>query len=59
MVDKDGPDIAKDFYGHMFHGGSDKADFRDSAEALDVAIQVMEKKGISIDQRINFIHIGA
>jgi hypothetical protein len=48
MVDKDGPDIAKDFYGHMFHGGSDKADFRDSAEALDVAIQVMEEKGISI-----------
>jgi CHAT domain-containing protein len=58
MKDADGPSIAEDFYGYMFrHGVDGKVDVKDSAKALNTAIQEMKKKGF-IGQWINFIHIG-
>jgi CHAT domain-containing protein len=60
MEDKDGPSIAEDFYGFMFcHGKDGKVDVKDSARALNTAIQEMEKRSEGlIAQWINFIHIG-
>jgi CHAT domain-containing protein len=58
MKDADGPSIAEYFYGHMFrHGVDGKVDVKDSAEALNKAIQKMTKTGF-IREWINFIHIG-
>jgi len=60
IADIDGPNIAEDFYGYMFRELGGIGDFRDSAIALNRAIQVMRKrKGMTIDRWINFVHIGA
>jgi tetratricopeptide (TPR) repeat protein/CHAT domain-containing protein len=60
MKDADGPSIAGHFYDCMFShdvDGQVDVDVKDSARALNNAIQEMKKKGL-IGQWINFIHIG-
>jgi CHAT domain-containing protein len=58
MTDKDGPDVAEDFYRYIFRN-SGGVDFRDSAAALNHATQVMRSKRVPMDRWINFVHIGA
>jgi tetratricopeptide (TPR) repeat protein len=59
MDDEDGPMISKEFYKHMFRKPGNKADFRDSAEALNVAIRAMRKNHVPLERWILFVHIGA
>jgi len=59
MVDKDGPDVAEDFYRYMFREPGGCGDFRDSTLALHHATRVMRSKGVPVDRWITFIHIGA
>jgi CHAT domain-containing protein len=59
MDDEDGPMISKEFYKHMFRDPGNKADFRDSAEALNLAIRAMRKNGVPLERWILFVHIGA
>ncbi|KDR67678.1 hypothetical protein GALMADRAFT_105637 [Galerina marginata CBS 339.88] len=59
MNDEDGPNISKEFYKHMFRDPGKKADFRDSAEALSVAIREMRRNGVPLYRWIMFVHIGA
>jgi len=59
MDDEDGPMISKEFYKHMFRKSGNKADFRDSAEALNVAIRAMRKNRVPLERWILFVHIGA
>ncbi|KDR68042.1 hypothetical protein GALMADRAFT_146776, partial [Galerina marginata CBS 339.88] len=59
MNDEDGPNLSKEFYRHMFRNGGKKADFRDSAEALSLAIREMRKNGVPLYRWIMFVHIGA
>jgi len=62
MSDIDGPEIARDFYKHMFRQlqKDNSTDFKDSAEALNVATRAMRlRPGMTLDRWINFIHIGA
>jgi CHAT domain-containing protein len=59
MHDEDGPTISKEFYKHMFRYPGNKADFRDSAEALNVAIRAMRKNRVPLERWILFVHIGA
>jgi len=64
MADEDGPDVAKDFYGHMFRD-LQKVDFRDAAEALNIVTKKMRRRGIKdrdstmLFRWVNFVHIGA
>ena len=57
--DEDGPTISKEFYKYMFRKAGNKANFRDSAEALNVAIRAMRKNGVPLERWILFVHIGA
>jgi CHAT domain-containing protein len=57
--DVDGPNISQSFYSHMFRRPGNKADFRDSAEALNMATQKMRRSGVGADRWISFVHIGA
>jgi CHAT domain-containing protein len=59
MVDIDGPDVAEDFYKYMFRNAGSPGDFRDSAIALNHATREMRRRGVPVDQWINFVHIGA
>jgi CHAT domain-containing protein len=59
MHDEDGPMISKEFYKYMFRKSGNQADFRDSAEALNVAIRAMRKNGVPLERWILFVHIGA
>ena len=59
MEDGDGPMISREFYKHMFRNPGNKADFRDSAEALNVAIRAMRKSGVPLERWILFVHMGA
>ena len=59
MDDEDEPMISKEFYKHMFRNPGNTANFRDSAEALNVAIREMRKNGVPLECWILFIHIGA
>ncbi|KAH9485970.1 hypothetical protein JR316_0000031 [Psilocybe cubensis] len=58
MHDEDGPTISKGFYDYMFRNGP-MADFKDSAEALNVAVRTMRKNGVPLERWIMFVHIGA
>jgi len=58
-MDEDGPTISKEFYKHMFRKSANKANFRDSAEALNVAIRAMRKNRVPLERWILFVHIGA
>jgi CHAT domain-containing protein len=44
MADEDGPDVATDFYGHMFRD-LQNVDFRDAATALNIVTKEMRKRG--------------
>jgi len=59
MDDQDGPTISKEFYKHMFRKPGNEADFRDSAEALNVAIRALRKNRVPLERWILFVHIGA
>ncbi|KDR67694.1 hypothetical protein GALMADRAFT_257969 [Galerina marginata CBS 339.88] len=59
MDDQDGPNISKEFYKHMFRNTGKPADFRDSAEALSLAIREMRRNGVPLYRWIMFVHIGA
>jgi tetratricopeptide (TPR) repeat protein/CHAT domain-containing protein len=59
MDDEDGPMISKEFYKHMFRKPGNKADFRDSAKALNLAIREMRKNRVPLERWILFVHIGA
>jgi len=59
MEDEDGPSISKEFYKYMFRNPGNKVDFRDSAEALNVAIRAMRKNYAPLERWIMFVHIGA
>ena len=59
MDDEDGPMISKEFYKHMFRKSGNEANFRDSAEALNVAIRAMRKNRVPLERWIFFVHIGA
>ena len=59
MEDRDGPTISKEFYKYMFRNSGNKADFRDSAEALNQAIRTMRKNRVPLERWIMFVHIGA
>ncbi|KAJ7661930.1 CHAT domain-containing protein [Mycena polygramma] len=57
MADEDGPQIARDFYAHMFRGEG-IPDSRDAAMALNLAIRLMRKRNVPLHRWVNFIHIG-
>ncbi|KAG8918515.1 hypothetical protein FRC02_002325 [Tulasnella sp. 418] len=61
MADIDGPIVAEVVYKHLFRrkemGGA--VDYRDSAEALQIAIKVLIEKGVPVERWINFVHFGA
>ena len=59
MADEDGPTISKEFYKYMFRNARNKADLRDSAEALNQAIRTMRKRRVPLERWIMFVHIGA
>lgn len=59
MDDEDGPMISREFYKHMFCNPGNKVDFRDSAEALNVAIRALRKNYVPLHRWIFFVHIGA
>ena len=59
MQDQDGPTISKAFYEYMFRDRGNKADFRDSAEALNLAVRAMRENGVPLERWIMFVHIGA
>ena len=59
MSDVDGPIMSKEFYKYMFRKPGIKADFRDSAKALNLATGVMRKNGVPVERWIMFVHIGA
>ncbi|KAG8930060.1 hypothetical protein FRC02_004664 [Tulasnella sp. 418] len=68
MADVDGPIVAEEVYKHMFRKvgkGEEEAnsqvsvDYRDAAEALNIATRVLKNSGAPIERWINFIHIGA
>ena len=59
MEDVDGCDVTKDFYQHMFRTPGAIPNFRDSAEALHLAIRAMRKRGSGLDRWVKFVHVGA
>ena len=58
MADKAGPIVSKAFYSYMFRNPGNKADIRDSAKGLSVAIRELRKKGAPLDCWIVLVHIG-
>ena len=60
VADKAGPIISKEFYKHMFNNpAGNKADFRDSAKALNLAVRALWKERAPLEDWISFVHIGA
>jgi tetratricopeptide (TPR) repeat protein len=59
MEDVDGRDIAENFYRHMFRTPEAIPNFRDSAQALNLATREMRKRGLGLDRWVKFVHIGA
>jgi CHAT domain-containing protein len=59
MDDRDGPMVSKEFYRHMFRNQGRKADFRDSAQALNVAVRALRINRVPLERWILFVHIGA
>ena len=59
MEDEDGCDVARDFYQYMFRTPGALPNFRDSAEALHMAIREMRKRGLGMDRWVKFVHVGA
>ena len=59
MEDVDGRDVTEDFYRHMFRTPGAIANFKDSAEALNLATRKMRKRKLGLDRWVKFVHIGA
>ncbi|KAI0246377.1 CHAT domain-containing protein [Lactifluus subvellereus] len=60
MVDEDGQDLSKYFYGKMFSAGAQVASYEQSARALRHATQKLRtEKGVSLERWVNFVHYGA
>ena len=59
MEDEDGCDVTTNFYQHMFCTPEAVPNFRDSAEALHLAIKEMRKRGMGLDRWVKFVHVGA
>ena len=59
MEGVDGCNVTKDFYQHMFRIPGAAPDFRDSAEALYLAIKAMRRSGLGMDRWVKFVHVGA
>jgi hypothetical protein len=64
MADRDGPDVADDFYGHMFRD-LQNVNFQDAATALNTATREMRRRGnavrdpTTLSRWVNFVHIAA
>ena len=58
LADKAGPIVSKAFYKYMFRNPGNKADIRDSAKALSMAIRELRKQGAPLDCWIVLVHIG-
>ncbi|KAG8958795.1 hypothetical protein FRC03_008815 [Tulasnella sp. 419] len=66
MADIDGPQVAEAVYKHLFRRvgneiseGDILVDYRDAAEALNIATRALRDSGVPVGRWINFIHIGA
>jgi CHAT domain-containing protein len=59
MEDVDGRDATEYFYRYMFRTPGAIPNFKDSAEALNLATREMRKRGLGLDRWIKFVHIGA
>ncbi|KAG8960837.1 hypothetical protein FRC03_006080 [Tulasnella sp. 419] len=67
MADKDGPIVAEEVYKHMFRrcgmkkreGDGGEVDYRDAAEALNIATRVLRDNGVPAYRWINYVHYGA
>jgi CHAT domain-containing protein len=59
MDDEDGPMVSKEFYKHMFCKPGKRANFRDSAGALNLAIREMRKNRMPLECWTLFVHFGA
>ena len=61
VVDDDGPELAKHFYKTMSSNQGKKAPaYRRSARALRNAVQKLrQKRGVSLERWVNFVHYGA
>jgi CHAT domain-containing protein len=59
MCDNDAPDVSEYFYRYMFRHGRNRVDLRDSAKALNLAINAIRKrKAMTPNRWIQFVHIG-
>ena len=61
VADKAGPIISKAFYNHMFkfnNNPENKANFRDPAKALNLAVRAPWKERAPLEDSIAFVHIG-
>ena len=58
FADKAGPIVSKAFYNYMFRNPGNKADIRDSARALSMAIRELRKRGVPLNYWIVLVHIG-
>ncbi|KDR70891.1 hypothetical protein GALMADRAFT_159709 [Galerina marginata CBS 339.88] len=59
MDDNDGPIISKEFYKYMFRNPGKMPDFKDSAQALNLATRAMRRNGVPLERWVMFVHIGA
>ena len=60
MADMDGRDLAKSFYKSLFSGRECVPYYERSAEALrDATQKLREKRGITLERWVNFVHYGA
>jgi CHAT domain-containing protein len=59
MEDVDGRDATEHFYKHMFRNPGTIPNFRDAAEALNLATRTMRKRKLGLDRWVKFVHIGA
>ena len=60
MADLDGRDLAKTFYKSLFSDKDSVANYERSAEALrDATQKLREKRGITLERWVNFVHYGA
>jgi len=59
LSDVDTPILAKEFYKYMFRNGVDQVNIRDSAKALQVAVDALKKiPQITPNRWIQLVHIG-
>ena len=56
MYDRDGPQLAKDFYRKLMKLGGR---YTDSAEALHYALRQLRKRGAGPERWAMFVHLGA